>query len=177
MEASGALAGKRYELIEGVLIDKMGQNPPHWWSIGLVNQCLGAIFGWEALISQLPIEAASEDNERSLPEPDVAVLGKRSPEYATRFPRGGELLLVVEVADSSLLADLTVKAGIYARADVPDYWVLDIPGRGMVVHRDPKDGVYRSVVRYGEPEAVAPLARPASSVAVASLLPPVPGAE
>lgn len=74
--------------------------------------------------------------------------------------------------DSSVQFDLTVKASLYASANVPEYWVLDIPGRSLVVHRDPAGGQYRSVTRLGEAQTVSPQALPGRLVAVSALLPP-----
>ena len=56
--------------------------------------------------------------------------------------------------------DLTVKARLYARARIVEYWVVDIPGRRIIVHRDPQEGQYQSVVAYAEQESVKPLASP-----------------
>ena len=70
---------------------------------------------------------------------------------------------MVEVADTSLTFDLTVKAALYARAGIVEYWVLDVSGRRLVVHRDPRDGRYRSIVAFSEQESAAPLASPGSA--------------
>ena len=87
----GLFEGQRYELIEGDLIDKMGQHPPHAYAIRLVVAWLARIFGFERVQIQLPIEVAPEDRERSSPEPDVAVLAEAKVEYQRRHPRGDEL--------------------------------------------------------------------------------------
>jgi Uma2 family endonuclease len=68
----------------------------------------------------------------------------------------------VEVADSTLGFDLKTKADLYARAAIVDYWVLDITGRQMIVHRDPRNGHYVSVTAYRADEKIAPLAAPDS---------------
>lgn len=169
----GLFEGQRYELIEGDLIDKMGQNAPHAYVIGLVLAWLTQVFGVEHVRVQLPVEVAREDEERSSPEPDIALLVKTNSEYQTRHPRGDELLLIVEVADSSSLFDLTVKAGLYARATVPEYWVLDIRNRWLVIHRHPQDGEYRQVIRLGEHETVS-LDHGVEHTAVISELMPAP---
>ncbi len=160
----GLFDGQRCELIEGDLIDKAGQSPTHAFAIGLMQVWLTRAFGIEHLQVQAPIEVAREDQERNSPEPDIAVLAEVKPEYQTRHPRGDELLLAVEVADSSSQFDLTVKAGLYARAVVPEYWVLDIANRWLVVHRHPLDGDYRQVTRLAEQEIVSLDCREACSV-------------
>ena len=78
---------------------------------------------------------------------------------------------MVEVSDSTLRFDLTVKAALYARAGIIEYWVLDINGRRLIVHRDPTPTGYRSVVAYGESEKVTPLAAPDHELLVAAIFP------
>lgn len=63
-----------------------------------------------------------------------------------RIPQPEDVLLVTEVAASSLSLDLSTKADLYARAGIPDYWVLDVNQRRMIVHRQPAEGKYSSVV-------------------------------
>src|ERR1700683_4857843 len=79
MEESGILEG-RYELIEGDPIEKMGQNPPHANALRLMCAWLAACFGMERLSVQLPIEVAPGDQQRSEPEPDIAVLNALLPD-------------------------------------------------------------------------------------------------
>lgn len=134
LEETGVLTG-RYELLEGELIDKMGQNPPHAWALQLMYEWLLGIFGVKRLRNQVPIEVAESDRRRNDPLPDIAVLAELRTEYARRHPRGDELTLLVEVADTSSRFDLTVKAALYARAGVPEYWVLDLSRRTLVIHR------------------------------------------
>jgi Uma2 family endonuclease len=90
------------------------------------------------------------------PEPDVAVLREYKAEYRKRHPTGEETELVVEIADSSLASDLSIKRRLYARAGVPEYWVVDLNNRRLVVHRglDMTKGEYASVQSYAETEAV-----------------------
>jgi Uma2 family endonuclease len=103
---------------------------------------------------QLPIETAGEDRERTLPEPDVAVLVERKAEHQERHPGGDELILVVEVADTSVSFDLSRKAILYAKSGIPEYWVLDLVRRLLVVHRQP-DGIrYRHIHIYSEDDFV-----------------------
>ena len=152
MMDSGLFDGQRYELIEGDLIDKMGQHPPHAFGIRFVTAWLLSLFGSLRVQTQLPIEIAREDEERSMPEPDIAVLAEYKPEYEARHPRGDEVLLIVEIADSSVQLDLRVKARLYARAGVPEYWVLDVQNRWLVIHRHLVEGVYRQVTQLAEQE-------------------------
>lgn len=117
--------------------------------------------------STAPIDVAPEDNPTNEPEPDLIVLSKPSREFKDN-PQPSDLRLVVEISDSNLSFDLTTKAGLYARAKIVEYWVVDIPGRRIIVHRDPQEGQYRSVIAYAEQESVKPLASPDHEFAVGS---------
>jgi Uma2 family endonuclease len=154
MEESGALVG-RYELLEGHLIDKMGQNPPHARSLNRMYGWLLRVFGNVRLRNQQPIEVATGDRRRNDPQPDIAVVAEDKTEYDERHPRGDELTLIVEVADSSSRFDLSVKVGLYARAGVPEYWVMDISRRVLVTHREPEQGTYTHRVELSEHEYVS----------------------
>lgn len=167
---TGFFAGQRFELIDGELVDKMGQNPQHASAIRRISKWLRSIFGEDRVQVQLPIEALGEDRDRSVPEPDVAVLGELKPEYARRHRRGDELLLVVEVADTSASFDLTRKAVLYASSGVPEYWVLDLNRRMLVVHRQPDGVQYRLIQTLSEDEAISVLNR-AENVKIGELLP------
>jgi Uma2 family endonuclease len=173
---AGVFAGQRYELIEGDLIDKMGQNPPHAGTFLLVRNWLIRIFGLSAVRCQLPIEVASEDQKHNEPEPDLAVIADPAMDSFERHPRGDELLLLVEIADTTARFDRTVKSALYARASVAEYWVIDLRARALFVHRHPSGGSYRQVIRLSEDETVAPDSRPEAAVKVSQLLPPTPAA-
>lgn len=162
----GLFAGQRFELIDGDLIDKMGQNPPHATSIRRGMLALMKLFGEEYVQVQLPMEAGAVDRERSVPEPDLAVVMECKPDFARRHPNGSELRLVVEVADTTLKSDCSTKRDLYARAGVREYWVLDLTNRRVLVHSDldEKTSQYASIQSYSEAETV-------SGIPVSSILP------
>jgi Uma2 family endonuclease len=136
LEKSGVFEGQRYELIDGDLMDKMGQNPPHAFLVQNIADCMFALFGRGRVRVQLPMEASAEDQETSLPEPDLVLLKGRAAEYRQRHPRGDEVLLSVEVSDTTADFDLTRKALMYGKAGVPEYWVVDLTRSLLVVHRE-----------------------------------------
>ncbi len=107
---------------------------------------------------------APEDNARNQPEPDIFVV-KRQYAASSRFwsatPQPADLDLV----------DLTTKASLYARAQIAEYWVLDVIGRRLLVHRDPQEGQYESVVAYAENESIATLAAPESAFRIQEVFP------
>jgi len=98
----------------------------------------------------------------SVPEPEIAwVLQRR--DYSRNRPTADDVLLLIEVAESSLEHDTTEKAELYAGAGIKDYWAVDVAARAIEVRRDPEDGRYRSLTTHRGDEEVYPLAR---SVAV-----------
>ena len=168
---AGVLTG-RYELIDGEIISKMGQKPPHAAVVGLVFQWLVAVFGARFVRVQATIDVAQADPTYNEPEPDVAVTQHSVDAYFARHPGPADLELVVEVSDTTLRFDRTTKAALYSRAGIREYWVLDLAGRALYVHRGPGADGYTGIVHYSVEEAVSPLARPEASVRVSDLLPP-----
>jgi Uma2 family endonuclease len=154
MEKAGLLTG-RYELIDGELVDKMGQNPPHAQALRLVAIWLATAFGVSRVQWQIPMEVAPSDQRRNDPLPDIAVLKEFKVEYDERHPAGDELVLLVEVSDASSRYDRTKKVSLYAGAGVPEYWVLDVSKRRLFVYRTPINGAYRDQEVHSEGETIA----------------------
>jgi Uma2 family endonuclease len=150
---------EKWELINGELIDRMGKKRPHviWQTI--VHVWLQTTFGADRVESEAPSDVANKDNPQSEPEPDLKVLRRSVKEYSSN-PQPEDILLLVEISDSTVRFDLSVKAKLYARAAIQEYWVVDIPGQRLIVHREPKDGEYRRVMAYEAEEEVSPLAAP-----------------
>jgi len=167
---SGVLDGQKLELVEGELINKMGKKRPHVNSLVVLFDWLKGVFGAARVNPEAPIDVAPEDNPTNEPEPDIIVLKRDSAQFQSN-PHPEDLHLVVEIAHSTLSFDLRTKAALYARAGIVEYWVLDIPGRRMIVHRNPEGGRYTSVIGYSEDESVACLAAPASALRVKDALP------
>jgi Uma2 family endonuclease len=166
---TGLFEGQHLELIEGELIDKMGKKRPHVTFLVRLMKWLTEVFGADYIIPESPIDVAPEDNPTNEPEPDLIVLNRDFNQFLSANPRPHDLRLVIEVADSTVGFDLTTKAALYARAGIVDYWVLDVPGRRLIVHRSPQAGHYASVVAYSANEGVAPLAAPDSQLPITSL--------
>ena len=159
LEAAGLLDGQHLELIQGELISKMGKKLPHVIGVRWFMNWLQGVFGMKLVYPESPIDVAPEDNPANEPEPDIIVL-KRELTSSSTQPRPKDLHLVVEISDTTLRFDLTIKAALYARAGIAEYWVLDVTGKRLIVHRDPQRGVYSSVLEFGEQESVAPLSAP-----------------
>jgi len=136
------------ELLDGVLVEMSPQGSPHAYAIReLVALASGAVLKAGLRLSvQSPLDVGSAV---SLPEPDVAIVPATAPD---RHPSGA--LLVAEMGATSISIDLVRKARIYATAGIPDYWVLDVDRRVLVVHRKPIDGCFTDVRTLGEDETV-----------------------
>lgn len=167
----GVLEG-RYELLDGEIIDKMGQKPPHSASLTRLARIFAAIFRLDQIRVQSPISLHLPDGIYNEPEPDVAVTREAVDAYGDRHPGPEDLMLVVEVSDTTLQTDLALKARLYARSEIPEYWALNLPARQAHVYREPANGEYTVVTIHTETETVALAARPDAPVAVSDLLPP-----
>jgi Uma2 family endonuclease len=102
-----------------------------------------------------------------VPEPDLALLRRQS--YRTSSPRPEDVLLVGEVAESSLRYDQTIKLQLYARARVPEYWVVRVDGEWIEVYRSPEGDGYRERRQVASGGTVTPAAFPDVAVAVADV--------
>jgi Uma2 family endonuclease len=159
----GVFEGRRAMLIDGVILEEGSMSPPHAITLELVGEALRTAFGsgWRVR-SQSPLVLGQDLD----PEPDFAVIAG-TPRGSSGHPTMAEL--VVEVADSSLDFDTNEKRLLYARAGIREYWVVDINGRRLLVHRDPRAGDYATQQALSAADAVSPLAAPVA-VRVADLL-------
>jgi Uma2 family endonuclease len=169
LASSGAFPpDARTELIDGVIYDMAAQNSLHATGYRLVQEALRPLFpaasGFDVR-GQLPLALG----ERSEPEPDVAVVRGSIRDFRDSHPTTA--LLVVEVADSSLLHDRKRKVPLYARAGIPEYWILNLVRRCLEVYREPDGGTYRSKTVLRSRDTVSPPARPDVRLSIADLVP------
>lgn len=158
------------ELLEGVVVSMAAQNAPHASGVTRTAYALIRAVGDRAVVrTQLTFVAG----EFSVPEPDVAVVPGRLEDYDQVHPH--EALLIVEVADTSLAQDRITKTGIYAAAGIPEYWIVDVRGQRIEVHRDPlaTERRYRVRTFAHRSDRLEPTALPGAVVAVADLLPAI----
>lgn len=153
----------RVELLEGALVEISPQSEAHAYAVRRLNAlAVVAVEGTGLeVLGQAPLLVESRI---SRPEPDLAIAPVTPRD---RHPSGA--LLVVEVSVSSRRIDLGLKAAIYAAAGVPEYWVLDVEARTLMVHREPQADRYSSVERFGDDASVTALAV-GLTVPVAALL-------
>lgn len=155
------LGFEHLELVEGELLDRrMGKNPSHSFWKDLIQAWLGTQFGPEYVRSQDPIDVSPEDNPTSEPEPDLVLQTRTNQETRGSAPRPDEIRLLIEVSDATLDYDLKRKSGLYARAGIAEYWVIDIPHKQVVIHRNPVQGSYEFVGTFSANEEVFPLTAP-----------------
>lgn len=167
---SGLLEPGKYELIEGEIVFKMGQGRLHIYVVSRIIAVLTAIFG-DAVQSQAQIGIGEKD-EFNDPEPDVAVVSGTLHDYLEREPDPAtEVILAVEASNTTLQGDTTTKVRLYGSYGVPEYWVVSIRKRELIVYRQPNAEGYADVQTYSEDAFVTPLAAPNSPVRVADLLP------
>jgi Uma2 family endonuclease len=163
----------RIELLGGLLVVREPQGSPHALGIRMAEEALRAVFasGWDVRV-QLPV-ALDDDSE---PEPDVSVVPGSFRDYRHGHPP--RAVLIVEVAESSLALDRGEKAGLYARAGLADYWIVNLVDHVLEVYRDPVADAgaphgwrYASVVTLRSGDVVIPLAATASPIPGADLVP------
>jgi Uma2 family endonuclease len=163
--------GERLELLDGLLVVREPLGSRHAATIRRVLAALRGVLGdvWQ-IDSQLPI-ALDDDSE-----PDIAVVAREPDAYRDAHP--SRAVLIVEIAESSYRIDREHKASLYARARIPDYWIVDVGGGALEVHREPEPSPetlygwrYRSVAILHPLATVAPLIAPGSAISVATLLP------
>jgi Uma2 family endonuclease len=168
LEAMELLIPGTYELIDGEIVEKMGQNVPHAIACKKLLFALTLVFGVDYVFMPVSVVINNTNN----PEPDASVTTRRDTEYLTRGnPTINEMRLVVEVSDTTLWYDCNTKMHLYCGANVPEYWVLDVTNRILIVHRNPTNTSYSDITEYNETQSIAPLSAPNSPIIVANLLP------
>jgi Uma2 family endonuclease len=135
---------QRFELIEGELINKMGQKPPHAYLVTILNKILSEAFPGKVRV-QLSISLPDPEGIRSEPEPDIVVLKRESTEFFHRHPGPQDIAVLIEVSDTSLQMDREIKARLYSRCGIAVYVIVDIPQRRVVVMQQPGSNEYSSV--------------------------------
>ena len=139
----------RVELIDGDIVEMAPIGPRHASCVMRLTSLLTEQLGGQAVVSvQNPIQLG----ERSELYPDVAVLAPRSHEYRTELPGPADVLLLIEVADTTADADRTVKIPRYSHAGIVEVWLVDLNSDVVHVHSDPTSAGYRvtKIVRRGD---------------------------
>jgi Uma2 family endonuclease len=136
----------RVELIEGEIVQMSPIGSRHFAFVISLNRLLAVRLANDALVSVQSPVILTDDTE---PQPDLAVLRPRA--YKERKAYADDVLLLIEVADTSLAYDRTTKLRLYARAGIPEYWIVDCAAESVEVYRDPSGESYRDVIRASAP--------------------------
>ena len=147
----------RVELLEGEIVEMAPIGSGHAACVDRLTHLLVRQFAEKAIIRvQNPVHLG----ERSEPQPDLALLRSRPDFYAKAHPGPEDILLLVEVAETSVELDRDVKLPLYARAGVPEVWLVDLPGERIEVYRKPTPQGYQEVRQVRRGDRVAPQAFP-----------------
>lgn len=155
------------ELIWGEIVEMSPVNVPHALCVNRLNMVLGTKLANRAIVSvHNPIQL----DEYSLPQPDFSLWKLSSEEYRDRLAGPSEVLLVIEVAESSISHDRRAKSKLYGAAGLTDYWIVNIQARQIEVYREPRPDGYRTITFYAPGETLSPLAFPNLSLNVDEIL-------
>lgn len=167
LEAGILKEGCRLELIEGEIWEMAPIGSPHAGCVARADRLFQRALGDDVIISvQNPLCL----DDFSEPEPDIQVLRFRPDFYSEAHPAPGDVLLVVEIADSSLEYDRKVKIELYARHGIPEAWLVNLREGVLEIHRRPTPRGYMEVRRFWSGEAVSPQAFPEVVVEVGAIL-------
>jgi Uma2 family endonuclease len=158
----------RVELIEGEVLEMAPIGPPHAGIVNRLTRMLVRGAGDAALVSAGNPVVLDHWSE---PQPDLALL-RPGADSLSRLPRTDDVLLLVEVSDSTLRFDRAVKLPLYARRGVCEVWIVDVRERRVEVHRGLRDGEYHDSSTHGPDEVIAPVALPSLTVALREVFAP-----
>ncbi len=182
----GFFNGKRVELIEGEIFVKYtytefdegeyemsAMSSLHFSGVNVAAEVMREVFKKKYFVSvQCPIDVG----ENSEPEPDISIIEGKARDFKSAIPKTAAL--IVEISDTSLLYDRGKKVSLYARANIQDYWIVNLKDRRLEVYRRPIEDhaafygfSYGEIRIFTEKDSVSPLAVPEARIKVADLLP------
>jgi Uma2 family endonuclease len=166
MIAAGILDDRRVELLKGEIVEMPPEGQPHAYFSSEAGEYLIRLLGDRAMIRLSKPITLPNDSE---PEPDIAIIQRLGREYLEHHPYPENVFWLVEYSDSSLDKDLETKSKVYAEVKIPEYWVINLKKRQLLVFRDPQDGEYASNSTLAE-GTIYPLAFPDVAVSRASIV-------
>ena len=157
----------RTELLEGKIIEMAAMGSRHAGCINKLNKRFSRQLDDQAVISiQNPVRLSLSSEL----QPDVMLLRPRPDDYAESHPEPADVLLLIEVSDTTLRYDRDTKLSLYAKAGIPEVWIFDLEGARLLVHRIPSADGYEQVFTFRAGSAVAPAAFPELSLNVEDIL-------
>jgi Uma2 family endonuclease len=167
MIENGLLTRRQVELINGQIINMAPELPIHRVTNRRGAKYLEALLGEQAVIFSASPITLPNDGE---PQPDICVAVPPESRYDQRHPYPDDIYWLIEVSNSTLAYDLKEKAQLYAEKQIQEYWVIDIIGKQLWIHRQPQDGVYQSIATVSTGK-ITPLALPQIEVEIGQLFP------
>lgn len=159
--------GERVELVYGEIIQMSPIGERHAASVNVLDEIVRERLGRGVTVSvQNPVLL----DDSSEPQPDLLILKRRADFYRHAHPRPEDVLVVIEVSDSTLELDRKVKMPLYAGAGIPEAWLVNLPEDCVEVYSDPAGGEYQSVRSYARGEVVRSRSLAALRVSVAKVL-------
>jgi Uma2 family endonuclease len=159
-------ADARVELIEGEIVEMAPIGDAHAAISNRLTRLLVLAVGERGIVAVgNPIRLS----QRSEPQPDFSVLRPRA-DYQTRGPRPEDVMLAVEVSDTTLRRDRRVKLALYARAGIPEFWIVNLEVREVEIYRSLAGDSYASVERKGARDVVTMEALPGVTIAISQIL-------
>ncbi|MCW6036446.1 Uma2 family endonuclease [Spirulina subsalsa FACHB-351] len=166
MVETGLLEDRPVELLKGEIVEISPESEPHAYYSRTAAEYLMQILGDRALVSQAkPITLPNH----SEPEPDIAIVQRLGREYLTHHPYPENIFWLMEYANTSLEKDSSLKYQIYAEAGIPEYWLVNLKRRELIIFRHPQGGEYASKMTLTAGE-ITPLAFEDLKIPVAALI-------
>jgi Uma2 family endonuclease len=157
----------RVELINGEIVAMAPIGSRHAAGVDRINALFNSRIGQQAIVRiQSPIQL----DEYSEPQPDLSLLQPRADFYAQAHPTPADVLLVIEVAETSIDYDRTVKLPLYARASISEAWLIDIANDRIEIHKQPSQGIYQEVRYALRGQNLSPQSFPNLNLSVEELL-------
>ena len=159
-------ADARVELIEGEIVEMAPIGDTHAAISNRLNRLLVLAVGERGIVAVGNPVRLSPHSE---PQPDFSVLRPRA-DYQTRGPRPEDVMLAVEVSDTTLRRDRRVKLALYARAGIPEFWIVNLEATVVEIYRSPADDTYASVERKRSGDVATVAALPGVTIAISQIL-------
>jgi Uma2 family endonuclease len=144
---------ERVELIRGEILVMRPTGPRHGTAVDRTNRALVRLVGDTAIVRT---QGTVVLDRFAAPQPDLVLLRPKEDEYVDRNPDAADILLLIEIADSSLDYDTTVKLGLYAILGIPEYWVADLHNHRVLIYTDPDRDAYRTKTEVRRGETIEP---------------------
>ncbi|MBE9235962.1 Uma2 family endonuclease [Anabaena aphanizomenioides LEGE 00250] len=165
MIESGILKGRQCELIDGEVVEMSPELPQHYNTAKRSVSYLENILKGKADVRfNGPITLSNSE-----PEPDIAIVKLPESKYDQHHPYADDIFWVIEVANTSLIKDSSIKRKIYAEAEIAEYWIINLQTQELIVFRQPEQGDYLCEIKWEKP-IINPFAFPGIDIFISHLL-------